>query len=224
MDGRKESTYIAKSLFADNLPIRALYFDANQSSTRCLWYRTILDADTLRIVCDITKGGNNTVTATMRFITGLAAAFLAALAFGLPASADGTKVGVLTCNVSSGWGLIFGSSRHFRCNYATGKGYGEHYVGTVTEFGVDVGYTAGGVLIWDVVASRSALGRGALAGSYSGGTASATADIGVGANELVGGFHRSITLQPVSVDGNTGLNVAPGIGAITLHYISPIAR
>jgi hypothetical protein len=164
------------------------------------------------------------MTETLRFVTGLAAAFLAASAFGLPASADGIKVGVLTCNVSSGWGFIFGSSRHFRCNFAPSKGYGEHYAGTVTKFGVDVGYAAGGVLIWDVIAPQSGLGRGALAGSYAGATASATADIGVGANELIGGFDRSITLQPVSVEGNTGLNVAPGIGAITLHCISPVAR
>ena len=63
--------------------------------------------------------------------------------------------------------------------------------------------------------------RGALAGAYAGATASATVGVGAGANVLVGGFNRSITLQPVSIEGNTGLNVAAGIGEITLHYEAP---
>ncbi len=150
-----------------------------------------------------------------------ATAVLAAMAFGAPADAAGVKIGVLTCHVSSGWGFIFGSSKDLRCNYSPSHGYGERYAGTVSKFGVDIGYTAGGIIVWDVVAPTSSMKRGALAGSYAGATASATAGIGVGANVLVGGLDRSIALQPVSVEGNTGLNVAAGIGAINLHYISP---
>jgi hypothetical protein len=152
---------------------------------------------------------------------GSAAVIAALLALGSPADAAGVKVGVLTCHVSSGWGFIFGSSKDLRCNFSPSRGYGERYVGTVSKFGVDVGYTAGGVLVWDVVAPTTSLKRGALAGGYGGATASATAGVGVGANVLVGGFDRSVTLQPVSIEGNTGLNVAAGIGAITLHYEAP---
>jgi hypothetical protein len=156
----------------------------------------------------------------LRFASGAAAAVLAVVALAAPASADGVKVGVLTCHVSSGWGFIFGSSKDLRCNYAPVKGFGERYVGTVNKFGVDIGYTSGGVLIWNVIAPTTGMKRGALAGGYGGATASATAGVGVGANVLVGGFGRSIALQPLSVEGNTGLNVAAGIGAITLHFVS----
>jgi hypothetical protein len=138
-----------------------------------------------------------------------------------PAQADGVKVGVLNCHVSSGWGFIFGSSKDLRCDFSPNKGEAERYNGTVSKFGVDIGYTTGGVLIWDVIAPQSGMKRGALTGDYAGASASATAGVGVGANVLVGGFDRSVTLQPVSVEGNMGLNIAAGIGAIGLHYVAP---
>jgi hypothetical protein len=152
-----------------------------------------------------------------------AAAVAALLALANPAAAaGGVKIGVLTCQVSSGWGFVFGSSKDLHCNFSpSARGGGERYVGSVSKFGVDVGYTAGGVLVWDVIAPTSTIKRGALAGAYAGATASATVGVGAGANVLVGGFNRSITLQPISIEGNTGLNVAAGIGEITLHYEAP---
>ncbi|MGD0191512.1 MAG: DUF992 domain-containing protein [Rhizomicrobium sp.] len=156
-----------------------------------------------------------------RLAAGAATAVVAALAFGSQADAAGVKVGVLTCHEGSGWGFIFGSSKNLHCNFSPSGGHGERYAGTVSKFGVDIGYTAGGIIVWDVVAPESSVRRGALAGSYAGATASATAGLGVGANVLVGGLDRSIALQPVSVEGNTGLNVAAGIGAINLHYVGP---
>jgi len=157
----------------------------------------------------------------IRAATGGAAALAAMLALGSPASAAGVKVGVLTCHVASGWGFIFGSSKDVHCNFSPSRGYGERYVGSISKFGVDIGYTAGGVLVWDVIAPTATLKRGALAGSYAGASASATAGVGAGANVLVGGFDRSFALQPLSIEGNTGLNIAAGIGAITLHYVAP---
>lgn len=136
-------------------------------------------------------------------------------------AAGGVKVGVLTCHVSSGWGFIFGSSKDLHCNFSPSAGYGERYVGSISKFGVDIGYTGGGVIIWDVIAPSTTLRRGALTGDYAGATATAAAGVGVGANVLVGGLDRSISLQPVSVMGDTGLNVAAGIGAIHLRYIAP---
>jgi Protein of unknown function (DUF992) len=156
-----------------------------------------------------------------KFRIGVAAAALATAAcFAIPASAaeSGVKVGTLTCNVSSGWGFIFGSSKDLRCNFVPNKRMGEHYRGTVDKFGVDIGYTQGGVLVWAVIAPTSDIKPGALEGSYAGVSASATVGVGVGANVLVGGFDKSVTLQPVSIEGNTGLNVAAGIGAIRLDY------
>ena len=125
----------------------------------------------------------------------LAAAALALGAFAAaPASAAGVKVGVLTCHVSSGFGFIFGSSKDLRCTYRPNDHSGEHYIGTVKKFGVDLGYTEGGEIIWGVFAPTSSLKPGALEGGYGGVSASAAVGVGVGANALVGGFDKSIAL------------------------------
>jgi hypothetical protein len=147
-------------------------------------------------------------------------AVLAASAmFGMPSqAANGVKVGVLNCSVSAGWGFILGSSKEVNCSFVPSRGAGEHYVGSISKVGVDIGYTKGGVLIWDVIAPASDVRPGALEGNYGGVSASATVGAGVGANVLVGGFDKSIALQPVSIEGNTGLNVAAGIGALSLKH------
>ncbi len=139
----------------------------------------------------------------------------------LPAAAQGgVRVGTLNCNVAAGWGFVFGSSKALRCTFAPGPGgHPDHYAGSISKFGVDIGYTQGGVLVWAVFAPTTNLAPGALAGSYGGATASATVGVGAGANVLVGGSNHTISLQPVSIEGNTGLNVAAGIGAITLHHV-----
>lgn len=129
----------------------------------------------------------------------------------------GVKVGVLTCNVSSGWGVVFGSTRELRCAYQPVKGQAEHYFGHISKFGIDIGYTEDGVIIWAVFAPTSDLAPGSLSGGYAGATASATVGVGAGVNALIGGFHRSVSLQPVSIEGNAGLNVAGGIAAMRLH-------
>ncbi len=152
----------------------------------------------------------------------IGAAALAASAFAFAGTADaaphGVKVGTLTCDVSSGWGFIFGSSKDLHCTFRPSAHPREHYEGTVDKFGVDIGYTEGGVLVWAVFAPSSDVREGALQGDYAGATASATVGVGVGANVLVGGLDKSIALQPVSFEGNKGLNVAAGIGAISLKY------
>ena len=148
----------------------------------------------------------------------LGAALLAGVALAAPADAASVKVGTLTCQVASGWGFIFGSSKDLRCTFSPSKGMAEHYNGSVSKFGVDIGYTSSAVIVWAVFAPTTGIRRGALEGGYAGATASATAGVGVGANVLVGGLDRSIALQPVSIEGSTGLNVAAGIGAINLKY------
>ena len=154
------------------------------------------------------------------FALKLAAGLLAGAALlASPAQAAGVKVGTLTCHVASGWGFIFGSSKDLRCVFAPSGGMGEHYIGTISKFGVDIGYTSSATIIWEVFAPSSGPKRGALQGDYAGATASATVGVGVGAHALVGGLDRSITLQPLSIEGNTGLNVAGGIGAMSLRYV-----
>jgi len=157
------------------------------------------------------------MTGTLRAAAIVAGAIGLASAFAQPAAAQGgVNVGNLTCNVASGWGFVFGSSRALNCTFAGAGNRYEYYVGNISKFGVDIGYTQGGVLIWTVFAPTAVLVPGSLAGSYAGGTASATIGVGVGANALVGGSNNTVALQPLSLTGNTGLNIAAGIGAITL--------
>jgi hypothetical protein len=130
----------------------------------------------------------------------------------------GTSVGYLECNVSSGWGIIFGSSRDLTCVFTPTKGYPEHYKGYINKYGADIGYVRSAVILWAVLAPQKNLGRGALAGHYGGATAAVTAGVGAGLHALVGGFHNSIALQPLSIEGNTGLNVAAGVASMTLDW------
>lgn len=143
-------------------------------------------------------------------------------AIAAPAQAAGLKVGVLTCHVASGWGFVLGSSKDLRCSYQPEGRSPEHYIGTVDKFGVDIGYTESSVIVWGVIAPTSDLKPGALEGGYGGVTAQASLGLGVGANALLGGFDKSIALQPLSVEGAKGLNVAAGIGAISLRYVPTV--
>ena len=140
------------------------------------------------------------------------------LMIGTPAQAQAVKAGALTCNVASGFGFIFGSSKSVNCTFSPGGGPPQHYVGAINKFGVDIGYVQSAVIIWAVLAPTTNPGPGSLAGTYAGATASATVGVGVGANVLVGGSGNSVSLQPVSIEGNTGLNVAGGIAAMTLTF------
>lgn len=134
------------------------------------------------------------------------------------AQGGGVNIGTLTCHVASGWGLIFGSSRALRCHF-TGKNREEDYNGDITRFGVDIGFQRSGVIVWTVFAPTGELKPGALAGSFGGVSASAAAGVGLGANVLVGGSGNHINLQPLSITGKTGLNVAAGIAGLNLRYV-----
>ena len=156
------------------------------------------------------------MTNKIRLMMGAVALGAFALAAPAQAAPHGVKVGTLTCNVASGWGFVFGSSKDLHCTFRPSNRASEHYTGSVSKFGVDIGYTEGGVLVWAVFAPSSDVRAGALQGDYAGATASATVGVGLGANVLIGGLDKSIALQPSSVEGNRGLNVAAGIGAISL--------
>jgi Protein of unknown function (DUF992) len=153
---------------------------------------------------------------------GAAVIAVGAMIAGTPgqAQSSGVKVGVLTCNVDSGWGFVFGSSRSLKCTYAGKPGVSEHYTGTISKFGVDIGYLQSAVMVWAVVAPAADVAPGALAGDYGGATAGASVGVGAGANVLIGGSTKQIALQPVSIEGNAGLNVAAGIAAVSLKPAS----
>jgi hypothetical protein len=128
----------------------------------------------------------------------------------------GVRAGVLTCNVASGAGFVFGSDRAVSCTYSGSGGRVEHYAGNIAKFGVDIGYTKGGVLMWAVLAPTNNPPPHALTGSYGGVTAGAAVGVGGNANLLIGGSNHQISLQPLSVEGEKGLNVAAGIAEIRL--------
>ena len=144
-----------------------------------------------------------------------AAALLAALA--LPAHAEQVKIGRLQCVVSAGMGMIVASSKNMECRFTSANGrHHERYHGRINKFGLDFGPTGAGTLTWDVFAPTAGRLRHALAGDYAGFGADATVGVGLGANGLVGGSNRQIGLQPISVQTQTGLNVAAGISSMTL--------
>ncbi len=136
----------------------------------------------------------------------------------IPADAQPRRVqvGSLACSISAGVGLVVASQRNVSCNFQPDNGPPEVYIGTMTRVGVDVGFTTGGAMVWGVFADTNRY-AGMLSGTYAGATAEATAGAGVGANMLIGGSNRSVALQPLSVQGQVGLNVAAGIGALELH-------
>ena len=133
------------------------------------------------------------------------------------AQAERVKAGTLTCDISGGIGLIIASHKEVSCMFTPSQpGPREVYVGAINKFGLDVGATAGGEMVWAVYAPTTRR-FGALSGNYAGATAEATVGAGLGANVLVGGSDRTVVLQPVSVQGQTGLNVAAGVSELELR-------
>ncbi|WP_395661907.1 DUF992 domain-containing protein [Aestuariivirga sp.] len=146
--------------------------------------------------------------------------FAALIALGLAASpalaaSKGVKIGVLTCDVAGGVGMIIGSSKAVDCSFEGTIGKREHYKGSIDKLGLDIGVTGKGVMAWAVFAPGK-LKAGALAGHYVGASAEASVAVGLGANVLVGGSDKSIALQPLSVQAQTGLNLAAGVASLRL--------
>lgn len=147
----------------------------------------------------------------------LTLAALALLMLAVPVQAR-VRAGMLTCNVVPGVGVIVGSQKAVSCTFKSVQGWSEHYEGRMTRVGLDIGYTKGGVIAWAVYAP-ALREHGALAGSYGGASGEATVGAGVGAKVLIGGFKHSITLQPVSVGAQQGLDVAVGVSGLELNAV-----
>jgi hypothetical protein len=154
----------------------------------------------------------------LRYAIG-AAAFALAVGSIDPAAAQRVKAGVLTCDVSAGIGFIIGSQKTVSCVFAPEPaGPQQIYSGSISKFGLDIGVTSSGVMIWGVFAdSVAGPGPGFLAGDYFGATGEVTIAAGLGANVLVGGSNRTVALQPVSVDSSVGLNLAVGVAELRLR-------
>jgi|SRR6516162_8193104 len=128
------------------------------------------------------------------------------------------QVGTLACSLSSSIGLVLGSQRNVNCDFSSSGAPVERYTGTMTRIGLDVGVTTGGAIIWAVFADTDRY-AGMLSGTYAGASGEVSIAAGLGANVLVGGSDTTVALQPVSVQGQVGLNIAAGVGALELHPI-----
>ena len=71
-------------------------------------------------------------------------------------------------------------------------------------------------MAWAVLGSSSAIQPGALTGRFVGASGEVSLGVGAGANLLVGGTAQSISLQPFSVEGQVGINLALGVAGLTL--------
>ena len=131
-------------------------------------------------------------------------------------SSSTPPAGVLRCDVSGGVGFIFGSTRALDCLYSSTQGGTEHYTGRINKFGVDIGFLKSGVIVWSVLAPGVNLTPGMIAGRYAGVSAQIAAVRGVGANALIAG--NKVMLNPLSVEGLRGVNVAAGISGLQLEY------
>ena len=151
-----------------------------------------------------------------RVYLALVAAAALAVSFDAEAAPAGVQVGVLTCDISPEVGLLVGSSRDLTCTFKT-HDRAEYYHGKVTNLGVDIGSHDGGQLTWAVVAPSKMI-PGALAGNYAGVNGGVSAGVGAAANVLVGGSDHGVSLQPLSIAGDHGVNISGGITGIELTF------
>jgi hypothetical protein len=157
------------------------------------------------------------------FLALAAAAALGALSASPAPAQSSTQVGTLSCDVSAGVGMILAQRQTLNCMFSPANGAPpEPYLGHIDAFGLALGAVSQGQLIWGVIAPAVGIPRGALTGTYGGIGAQASAGPGLGANVLVGGTGRAFSLQPVSVQGQTGLNIAGGITTVTLMSPPPM--
>lgn len=135
-----------------------------------------------------------------------------------PQESGTVRIGTLRCDVAGDRNFVFGSTRQLVCDFTNLAGRHDRYKGEIRRYGVDLGFLRSGVMLWGVLAPTTDQRPGVLAGDFEGVSAGVTAGVGVGvgANVLVGGSRRSITLQPISIEGNTGLNLALGVARLRL--------
>jgi hypothetical protein len=139
------------------------------------------------------------------------------IALGSGPIAETVKAGLLSCQISPSIGFIVGSVQTMTCRFVPDSGAPpENYTGSIGRIGLDIGITAGRLLVWAVYAPTRGLQPGGLAGSYGGASGDASIGVGVGGNLLLGGSNNTVALQPFSVQGQVGINLALGIANLQL--------
>ncbi len=150
-------------------------------------------------------------------LAGIAAATLAALAGANAQQVERVQVGVLECRGGASIGFIVGSVTNLGCVLRVNGRPDDFYVATIRKVGVDLGITQETALACGVFAPAKWLGSGDIAGVYAGAQGSATIGVGAGGNVLVGGSNNSVALQPLSLQGQVGLQVAAGLESLELR-------
>jgi len=157
-----------------------------------------------------------------RSLLSLAVGAALAASAGLAHAGDvGVKIGTLECHEASGSGLVFSSSRNLNCTFSgSEKGQVAHYTGKINRYGIDIGFQENAVMLWGVVSTNDHFAPGDLAGKYGGVTAQVGWGGGLGANVLFGGSKDGVALQPISIQGFNGINLAAGVAEMELHRVS----
>jgi Protein of unknown function (DUF992) len=152
-------------------------------------------------------------------LAGVAVTLLIASFTGAQAQAplNRVQVGVLECRGGASIGFIVGSVTNLGCVLRVEGVPEDRYVATIRKVGIDIGITEESALAWGVWAPVARLGPGDLSGNYAGAQGSASVGVGAGGNVLVGGSNNSIALQPLSLQGQVGLNVAAGLESLELR-------
>jgi len=127
------------------------------------------------------------------------------------------RAGILQCQGGQNVGFVVGSVTSLECVFQSEGRRPEPYIATVRRYGLDIGFTDQTRFSWAVNAPTGRIGRGDLSGHYGGVGANAAVGVGGGGNFLVGGPQNSYALQPLSVQGQTGLNVAAGVADLELQ-------
>src|SRR5256884_9223651 len=131
------------------------------------------------------------------------------------ASADAAppvvQAGILQCQGGQNVAFVVGSVTNLECVFQSERRRAEPYIATVRRYCVDLGFTDQTRLTWAVNAPSSRISRGELAGNYGGVGANASVGIGGGGNFLVGGPPHAYAPQPISLQGQTRLNVPPRV-------------
>lgn len=161
----------------------------------------------------------------MRISTFIGIAFAALVTTGSVASAQSTvQVGTITCESGQSVGYVVGSTAEFHCIFKAPGRRPEPYVAEVQRFGVDLGVVTQAGLAWAVFAPTRQIGFGDLAGGYGGVGGNASVGIGGGGNLLWGGSNNTFALQPLSLQGQAGINVTGGVIGVELHPVYPARR
>jgi len=147
------------------------------------------------------------------------AALVASVATANAQQQQGVRIGVLECRGGQNVGMVIASATTLECFFRSEGRRPEPYLAHVSRFGVDLGITENTSLAWAVHAPTRRVGRGDLAGNYGGVGGNASFGFGGGGNLLWGGSQNSFALQPLSLQGQTGVNVAGGVVGLDLEPV-----